>query len=199
VSLARFRLGQDRHKSRAEAEEEDGRGDQDERDAPLEDRRRIARGATQGARPLNVIANRTTLMRLHDAEDREQGAREGYLATVSRRRAGQKDERKDAPDEDLGGEGETEPSREGCRELASKRHVSQAEDEVDQERPERDLPHRGERLHVQGAVPSLRDPHVDQDDEGGSGHDRGQEEGDGHHRTNTSSGRACSASADRAI
>ena len=193
----RRRLGQHRQEPRAEAEQEDRRGDQADRDAPLEDRRRIGlRRAPGHAAPERH--------REQDDVHAVVARRRGRRAALPRRadRAGAESALRARRTS-----GTTPPSRisaakgapslpgERAGELVAKRHVAEPEHEVDEQRPERDLPHRGERRHLERAAPPLRDPHLDQDDEGASGRDRGQEEGDRASPATTTAGRACSASA----
>ena len=85
MSLARLSLGEHRPQPRAEAEEEDRRGDEADGHAPLEDRRQVGSGATWGLRPFRFMASATTLTRLSTTPSVVSRA-EATIRTVGRAR-----------------------------------------------------------------------------------------------------------------
>jgi len=140
MCLAGFRPGKNRHKTSRQAEEEDRRGDQADRNPPLDDRRRVALWCAPGhPAPKGHREEHNVHAVVGHAEDREKGGDEEHVGTLPKRSAGQQDERKQAAEEDLGREGHAEPSGEGSGELVAERHVSDAKHEVNEKRPEHDL------------------------------------------------------------
>src|SRR4029077_4231350 len=126
MCLAGLRPGENRNKTSREAEEEDRRGDQADRNPPLDDRRRVALWCAPGhPAPKGHRKEDNIHAVVGYAEDREEAREEEHVGTLPKRPAGQQDERKHAPEEDLGCKGHTEPSCEGSGELVTERHISE--------------------------------------------------------------------------
>jgi hypothetical protein len=131
------------NRPRAEAEEEDGRGDEADRHAPLEERGQVGlRRDPRHATPEGHGEENDVHAVVRHPEDREESAGEEHFPTVPEGLSGEEEEREHAAQADLGGEGDAEPSGEGSGELTVEGKVSQTESEVDHQRPARDLSHR---------------------------------------------------------
>src|SRR6516225_172903 len=172
-----FRLREHRQVPRPQREQEDRRGDEPDRDAPLDHGGRVGLGGDPRHRSLQMHGEQDDVDAVErDTARRERRAGAQHAGTRAQARAREKDERKDAPGHDLDGEEGAEGAPEGAGELMTRRHVAEAEGEVHGHRPERDLSHRRERAERERAAPGSRDPHLDEDDERRAGGDRRQEE-----------------------
>src|SRR4030095_14442120 len=138
-SLAGLRLGESRHQTGRQAEEEDRRGDEADRNTPLDDRRRVGLRCAPGhPAPEGHGEEDDVHAVVRDAEDREEGGGEEDVGALPKRLAAPEHERRAAAEKELAREGHTEPSGERSGQLIADRHVSEAKHEVDEERPERD-------------------------------------------------------------
>src|SRR5271163_4476990 len=141
MCLAGLRPGENRHETGRQAEEEDRRGNQADRNPPLEDRRRVALWcAPRHPAPKGHSEEDDVHAVVGHAEDGEESRDEEQVWTLPKRLEGQQEERKHTAEEDLGREGHAEPSGEGSGKLVAESHVTESKHEVDEKRPERDLP-----------------------------------------------------------
>ncbi len=123
-------------------------------------------------------------MRLNTTPRAVEQGREEEQRRAARREAlrAEQHQRQHASEDELRREGHAHAPGECAGELTADGHVAEAKPRYTRSAQNVIWPTEASCADLELAAPAFRDPHVDQDHERRAGRDRGQEEGDGHHR-----------------